>query len=492
MLVNRREFLAAAARAGLLAGVLGDARALFAATEERTIRGRVAGGGKPLGGVAVSDGCQVVRTNADGVYELAIGPHSAPFVFVTTPRGYWADIFYVPVGKAAEAGRADFALREIEQPDRFDFVFMADMHIEKRQWGIPKCKASLREINGLEPSPAFVWAQGDICLQSGMGEEYVECLALCKMPVRNGPGNHEMMLRHKDPRDDFHRLFGPAYYSFDWGRVHCVVCDGDKVIVTPKGRKAVIGTIEGSELKWLEADLAAQPPGTPILVGVHIPIVSTYPQRRKSSPDYAPYWQDDNTGLLTDLFARHKVKMVLQGHMHENERLTVKGVEYVETISLSGSWWAAKQGFERGVDASPRGYRIVSVDGTSITHRYVSSCESHVARQGEFVGLRKQDRPSKQAGFVFNCYDAPNESTAQARIDDGPWRPMPAWPGTRWLKVCHQYRLVADTTGLKPGKHTIEARVAWPGGTVVTEKASFVIRDHPAKAHFSTPTTGLA
>ena len=71
--------------------------------------------------------------------------------------------------------------------------------------------------------------------------------------------------------------------------------------------------------------------------------------------------------------------------MHENERTTVKGVEYVDSISLSGSWYKSGQGMERGVDDCPRGYRIVSVDGTKVTHRYQSSCESRVDRQGEFV-----------------------------------------------------------------------------------------------------------
>ena len=44
------------------------------------------------------------------------------------------------------------------------------------------------------------------------------------------------------------------------------------------------GAVEGSELAWLRADLAAQAPGKPIIVGIHIPIVSTYPQRRRESP----------------------------------------------------------------------------------------------------------------------------------------------------------------------------------------------------------------
>ena len=474
-MINRREFLIAGAGLGLTAGA---ARCGFASAGQRKIVGAVLGDGKPLSGVLVSDGCRVVRTNAQGRYELTLDTHSGPFVFVTTPRGYWTEQFYFGSVAAAERGRADFDLRPVHQPDRFDFVFITDMHLERRT-GIAKIKASIAEINGLKPTPAFLWAQGDICLQGGMATPYVECLRLCKMPVRNGPGNHEMMLDHEDPRDEFHRLFGPTYYAFDWGEVHCIVLDGNKPIAGQTGWKAVHGAVEGSELTWLRADLAAQPEGKPILVAVHIPIVSTYPERRRHSPKDAPYWEVTKARVLTDLFARHKVRLVLQGHMHENERITVGGVEYVESISLSGSWWQSGAGFERGVDGSPRGYRVVSVDGKQITHRYCSSCESRVDRQGEFVGLADRVTAGKNTALVINCYDAPNGSTARVRIDAGPWLAMDPFAAaskpTPDLTMPHHFRLVTDTTALPPGPHTIQAQVIWPDGTVVVEKRDFVI-----------------
>ncbi len=425
-MMNRRTFLAAAG-ASWTAAVAGGHRSLPAATPENTIRGRVTGAGEPLAGVLVSDGCRVVATDARGDYALPVGADSGRFVFVTTPRGFWTERFYRPIDGAVATGRADFALGRRPQSDRFDFVFIADMHLRRDGPSTSKFKASLEEINRLEPKPAFLLAQGDICLQDGAGPAYLESLAAAEMPVRNGAGNHEMMLKHENPRDDFERLFGPTYYSFDWGPAHFIVLDGNKPLPGEEGWKAVHGAVEASELAWLEADLAAQPEGKPIVIGVHIPIVSTYPERRRHSPKDAPYWEVTNDDMLTDLFARHGVRLVLQGHMHENERETVDGVEYVESISMSGSWWKAGEGFERGVDGCPRGYRVVSVDGTTIAHHYRSSGESHVDRRGEFYGLERPIPSAERAEFVFNCYDAPNGSTARGRIDDGPWQPMPAY-----------------------------------------------------------------
>ena len=476
--MNRRKFLAASAGAALVAGRLADSWRWLEAADARSLRGRVLGDGRGLAGVLVSDGCRVVRTGGDGRYELPVGADSGPFVFLTAPRGYWSDSFYVPLATAVASGHADFSLRAVEQPDDFDFVFITDIHLENRKHGIAKFRASLREIQALTPKPAWLWVQGDICLQGGMGREYADCLAGVKIPVRNGPGNHEMLLEHKNPRDEYEQMFGPTYYSFDWGGAHLIVLDGNKPIPGPKDWKAVYGAVEGRELAWLQADLAAQPEGKPIVIGVHIPMVSSYPERRRESPKEAPYWEIANHEALTKLLARHHVRLVLQGHMHENERVTVGGVEYAETISLAGSWWNSGAGMERGVDGSPRGYRIVSVRGTKVTHRYQSSCESRVDRQGEFAGLDRRVTPGRQTEFLFNCYDAPHDSTAQARIDQGPWQPMPAFAATTSsgeLKMVHHFRLIADTSGLGAGRHVIEAKVTWPDGTMIAEEATFEV-----------------
>jgi len=469
--VKRREFLCAAARASLAAGAVA-AGPLLAADRQRTIRGRVLGEGKPLSNVLVSDGCRVGRTNARGEYQLAVGPDSGRFVFVTTPRGWWSDAFHVRVGKAVESGRADFALSPMDQADRFDFVFACDLSSPK-PWAVPKLKASIREINQLKPTPAFMLVQGDLWLHGAdwlrMHEKYLECVAPLQIPLRHGRGNHEQ-------RKPYEQVFGPTYYSFDWGKVHFVVLDGNRPI---PGGSNFYGLVEGSELAWLKADLAAQPKGKPVIVGVHIPIVSTYPARRTDlKREEAPFWQLPNDRLLTKLFAQHAVKLVLQGHMHENERITVGGVEYVESISMCGTWWKnhAVEGLERGVDGCPRGYRIVSVDGTNVTHRYRSSCESRVDRRGEFIGLKNRIPVGRKIGFVFNCYDAPNGSTAEARIDGRPWRPMKTvnYRSTSVTKP-HHFRMADDTGGLQPGPHAVEARVTWPDGTVVVEKKAIEV-----------------
>jgi UDP-2,3-diacylglucosamine pyrophosphatase LpxH len=477
--MHRWRFLALPAGIALALASSGALDRPDAQTGDDVIRGTVRCGREYLAGVRVSDGCRVVLTDRRGRYELPIGPNSGRFVFITTPRDYWTDAFCVPLAEALEGSRTDFELRPLPQQDRFSFVFITDMHLEGAGHRIRKLRASIAEINDLRPRPAFVWAQGDISLQGGAGPDYIDCMSALEMPVRNGAGNHEMMMDKDNPREDFEALFGPTYYSFDWGKLHCIVLDGNKVIPGDSGWQNVHGAIEGSELAWLKADLAATPSDMPIICGIHIPLVTTYPERRGHEPDGAPYWEVTNADEVIDLLSRYDVRLMLQGHMHENERITVKGIEFVESISLCGSWWKAGEGFERGVDGTPRGYRIVEVDGSKVTHRYVSSAESRVDREAEFVNLAHGILADEEASFILNCYDAPNTAVAEGRIDGGPWHKMPSSPHLNAelsLTMPHHFALVADMAALGPGEHVVEGVVRWPGGRV-RHSEHFQVRD---------------
>ena len=138
------------------------------------------------------------------------------------------------------------------------------------------------------------------------------------------------------------------------------------------------------------------------------------------------------------------------------------------------------------MDGTPRGYRIVSVAGGKITHRYVTSTESRVDRQGELEGL-SGPLPAGRAELVFNCYDAPNGSTARARIDQGTFQPMPSYapPNAEGLERPHHFRLLADLSGLKAGHHYLEVRVEWPDGTEVVEHEMFEVKSSPYVAQQS-------
>jgi Icc protein len=90
-------------------------------------------GEPPRINVAVSNGLDVVRTDAEGGYSLARGPRG--FVFVTRPAGFECEKWY-----RRDAG--DFALTERPAKQEFFFVQMSDLHVFDRpselieEWGL--------------------------------------------------------------------------------------------------------------------------------------------------------------------------------------------------------------------------------------------------------------------------------------------------------------------------------------------------------------------
>ena len=99
-------------------------------------------------------------------------------------------------------------------------------------------------------------------------------------------------------------------------------------------------------------------------------------------------------------------------------------------------------------------------------------------RQGEFAGLEDTIATSKSTPIVFNCYDAPNGSTAKARIDSDPWTPMQQYTergGYSKMQMPHHFSLSTDAAKLTTGKHHVTVQVTWPDGTIVTESTDFTV-----------------
>jgi 3',5'-cyclic AMP phosphodiesterase CpdA len=466
---SRREFLRRAAAAGFLVG--GGVRWLGAELVPRTVSGLVLGAGVPLPGVRVSDGLRVTASDSLGRFSLDVGPESGPFIHVVTPRGFWTALFHVPTAQAAQEGRVEFRLDVRPQADKFRFVFMTDMHLEGGGPRLLKFRRSLEEMNALEP--AFVWAGGDICLEGKAGKDYVEGLSVLKVPVRNGAGNHEMLVAETNPRDAYEAIFGPTYYSFDWAGVHCVVLDGNEVVSKEARWTSVEGRVSRRQLAWLEADLRARPAGMPVIAAIHIPLVSSRLLRAEVGPDETAAWVVQNAGEVRAILERHGARLVLQGHLHENERLSVGGIEYATTQALSGSWWANEKtvdGIERGTDGARRGYRVVEVDETSIRHEFRSSAESRIDAAGEVVpgSSRSPLFPRRNQTFVLDIHDPSPGAKVLGRVGDGPWVDAPPHPAVEpsWASILpHHHSVEVDARPLAGGKRVLSVEVEDEGRT---------------------------
>ncbi|WP_254062271.1 metallophosphoesterase [Acidobacterium sp. S8] len=160
----------------------------------------------------------------------------------------------------------------------------------------------------------------------------------------------------------FEDRFGKTYYSFNHKGVHFIVLDSIGIT----SDRAYEGRVDAAQLQWLASDLKALPAATPIIVSVHIPLVTAF-DSYVPVPATAPKHHGGsvaNAYEVIALFEGRNVLGVLQGHTHINETVIWKSVPYITSGAVSGNWW---RGTRMG---TPEGFTVVEVKGGKLSTRY--------------------------------------------------------------------------------------------------------------------------
>ena len=373
---TRREFLRAAG-VGLAAAAVGQtisiADTLGSVSGEAApklprlpspIKGTVLVGSKPRGGIAVSDGFDIVFTDAKGRYKLPNEKGDAAFVFVVQPNDVAKNpkTFYrMPFQLEAGQKKIDFALSPAavnQSLTKTRFVQITDIHTNDAERGA-KQSAGLAEIYKLSVPPDFIMATGDLVEHGGQAEEfsnYMEPASESPIPYFNAVGNHDIG-KGENLWANYHACAGPDYYSFDQGGVHFAVLNS----ITPSDRQSA----------WFEKDLAMLGKGKSVVVFQHYPPTSAELRR----------------------FDKLNVHSVFTGHWH-SERV----VKSEKTISITTSTFDMG-----GIDFTSAGFKVVDVaaDGTMWTQwRPIG-----VSKWAKVVGPAGQMCKS-QGEIIANIYDS--------------------------------------------------------------------------------------
>ena len=279
-------------------------------------------------------------------------------------------------GLAAAAPRSLFAAAA---PEPFTFLFVTDAHIQ------PELNAAIGTDMAFKKARTF---KADFAIQGGdhvfdaLGVPKQRALSLFDLydkteqdlglKVYHTIGNHDVLgiypasgVASTDPQYGkklYEERFGKRFYSFDHKGHHFIVLDS--IGITDD--RAYEGRVDADQLKWLAADLAALPKATPIIVSVHIPLVSAFasylPEATQASKHHSLTVANANEVL--DLFEGHNIIGVLQGHTHINENVEYKGVNYITSGAICGNWW---KGVRMG---TPEGFTVVSVANGRMTTQY--------------------------------------------------------------------------------------------------------------------------
>jgi len=263
--------------------------------------------------------------------------------------------------------------------NNFSFVFMTDIHITPERHGTEGFLQAIDTINKLAPD--FVISGGDNIMDAlGQKENRADSLynlfentvKNLKMPVYYTIGNHEVFGLYKESGvSPNHKLYGKKmyenrlskrYYSFDHKNWHFVVLDG---IGFTKDRH-YYGIVDSIQVEWLKQDLKKTGTTKPIIISIHIPLMTLETQVLKGpTKGLEKSSVIANAQEIMSILKQYNVKLVLQGHAHFLEDIYYNGIHYVTGGAVSAVVWnGTRPGLEEG-------FLKIDVSGEDFSWEYI-------------------------------------------------------------------------------------------------------------------------
>ena len=142
-----------------------------------------------------------------------------------------------------------------------------------------------------------------------------------------------------DPRLDFRRRLGVSrtYGTFDALGYRFVLLDSLRISDAPH---MYDGWVSSEQRDWLRGLLSRTPPDQPLVVVLHVPLLTAFFAATEGATSPAPRNRVvvNNTELLA-LFADHSLVLVLQGHLHVSEAVQWRGTTFLTGGAICGNWW---------------------------------------------------------------------------------------------------------------------------------------------------------
>ncbi len=348
--------------------------------------------GIPIANAGVSDGRNIVTTDADGHFTIETDKANG-YLFAITPSGYEPatsnvnrpKFWQLLTAPADTDEEVNFKLRKIDDK-RFAFITLADIQIgnhrndvhvfsTKSVPDINRTIAGLRQ-KGLEPialtlgdqSWDLYWHKNNYALPEALADlEKIEC------QVYNVIGNHDHNPRVAGDRhssDTWRKLVGPNYYSFNKGDIHFVILDNvnyinDGATLEKTGKRNYTDSVSSEQMDWLKQDLALVSHDTPIVIAMHVPLYRVN----------GGYHLENGADLAAMLEQFDDVR-VLTGHAHRNSNHNSESGRIKENNygAVCGTWWWTElpDYGNNGVcrDGTPAGYAVWEVDGRNLAGQY--------------------------------------------------------------------------------------------------------------------------
>jgi len=244
------------------------------------------------------------------------------------------------------------------------FVHISDTHISanpdygRGSWGAlhsthEGAQALVRQLNSLPFEPDFVLHTGDVAYDPDPSAYAVarDILEQIRYPVYYVAGNHDYpseLQRSMARRDEILPSF---YHTFEVNGVQVVVLDSNGPAEPPRG------FVIEEQLTWL-ANLCQADDSRPLIVAVHHPILPV------GIPWLDDFMRTTNGEAVHHALtpARHRLRGVFFGHVHQNLDMYRDGILYASTLSSWGQFHAWPGQVETSADlGADLGFSVVTL-----------------------------------------------------------------------------------------------------------------------------------
>jgi 3',5'-cyclic AMP phosphodiesterase CpdA len=309
-------------------------------------------GDRPLPGIRVSNGVQIVATDGNGEYTLPVSDDT--ILFVIKPRGWQTPLsedklpqfFYVHKPDGSPPSRfpgvpstgplpesVNFALTPHAEPEQFQAILFGDTQPRNQQEVDWIAHDVIEELVGTGAS--FGVTLGDIVFDDlDIMQPLNRTIALLGIPWYNVIGNHDINLDSKTRQrvnETFERVYGPSWYSFDYGPTHFLVVDNIDWVHDPaSGKSSYHGGIGEEQMQFIRTDLEQIPKDQMVVLLMHIPLTET----------------QDRHGLYR-LIEQRRFCISVSGHTHHHEHVWITDEDgwegpqphhHIINVTVCGSW----------------------------------------------------------------------------------------------------------------------------------------------------------
>lgn len=480
---------------------------------------------KGISGVAVSNGVDVVQTDKNGYYELPVGEDNIIFVIKPTHYRFQVNEFQQPqfyyIHKTKGSPKMDFTgvkptgplpasidfglIHEPEDED-YDIVVFGDPQVYTLEQVYFFQKGIISELVGTTDYK-FGISLGDLVGDDlSLFYPYLHAISRVGLPWYHVYGNHDMNFDAKTDEmadETFESVFGPANYSFNYGKVHYVILD-DVLYPDPRDGRGYWGGFREDQLQFLENDLKFVPKDYLVVISFHIPITEY---------QGGDQFRDEDRDRMFELLKDFPYTLSLSAHTHfqmhdffgKERGWQGKEVHHHYNVgTTSGDWYSGSDDIygtpnSRMRDGTPKGYAALKIRGNQYTFEYKVSGSDWSDKMHIHVPKVMPHNVSNRGQIVVNFYQGSVLDSLFFRVDEGNWTPMRYTPrhDPVILKVQHDWEYNHTLPGgrrpsfpvesthiwsaslpnnLDPGVHEVEVMAKDFMGRTYTQKTTYVIR----------------